>query len=115
MEATILSNQRLRKNVLGNRVDGKAYVVTHAGCSSDLLGKSTRRRDLTAQFLHSIARVLCEVPALSILLHWAHGPVEDEVFETRDRRRVTLDEFLSIFPDLDDDVRYILIPERAGE
>ena len=104
-----VSNTPIGQATRGNRPNGISYLVTEGGCSCSLLGRSHIGNNSTAQyFLHSIERALKQLPAISVLVHVCRNNLMDEKVRIRMKQHISFELLVSLFPNLEEDVRYII-------
>lgn len=93
----------------GNRINGKSYLLTEGGCSCSIIGKGhTKRRYVAKHFSELIERLLKEAPSVSILLHTCRSSWVDEEVQVARKQIISLENFVSLFPNLEEDVRYVI-------
>jgi len=93
----------------GNRNTGNSYVLTEGGCSCSFIGKSHNKAERASlNIIVGIKRLLEQAPIVSILIHNYRGDWRDEEVTAKCKKSITLEQFISAFPNLDEDVRYII-------
>ena len=97
--------------VAGGKATARSYLVLHAGCSSELLGKGRKRGDLSHVFVAAITNVLEQFPAVSFMVHFFKGTIEREVVTSRGKQFMTIKQFADTFPNVEEDIRYVV---RSG-
>jgi len=107
------TNFPIGRSILAPSGQGKAYLVTVNGCSMDLMGRTSKRKSRVDLFTDSLTAALAEVPSMWVLVHWTHGDVSEERIALRDRQKISLDTFLELFPNLEEDVRYTVLSPNA--
>jgi hypothetical protein len=92
------------------RAEGRAcYVITEGGCSCALLGRGHRAGPHRDRFLQGLAKLIEQAPAVSILIHTSQGNWRAEQINLKAKKTLGLCEFKTIFPHLEEDVRYAII------
>ncbi len=87
--------------------DAVVYHVLSSGCSCDLLKKELCR-EIVQLFKAGFSDLMSTVSVTSVLNHWYHNQYEDEKIIIRKEVKVLLEEFLEIFPDIEEDVKYLI-------
>ncbi len=83
------------------------YHVVSGGCSCDF-AKKAGRKEMIQLFKEGFERLMVRVSVASVLNHWYHGLCEEEQVEVKREEKVLLDEFLELFPRIEEDVKYVI-------
>jgi hypothetical protein len=92
----------------GNRTDASACLVTVGGCSTDILGRGSRKRTRSAEFLAALRIVVQRMGGVAIVAHFCHGDVREESVAVTDTVAMSYEEFEAQFADIREDVRYVI-------
>ena len=90
----------------------RAVIVTHNGCSTDIMNRNGRTGDVSDLFCRGLERLclVCHYPV--VLVHFFRERVCDEEVIVKRKAKVVLSEFLGRFPDhVDEDRRYVLMSD----
>ena len=97
------------KAVVGGTSGRQAFLVTHNGCSCDLVNRKRRGKGFSDAFLTAISSACENSKSVSLLLHWFNGDVRTEAIPVSERTKANLTEFVAQFPALREDTRYIIV------
>jgi hypothetical protein len=100
---------------LGNRREGKAFLLSVNGQPEIILDKGYWRNHSSHLLKAGIARLVSVYPVVSFLFHWLSADVSIARVEASTKRDLTIDDFLEMFPNrVQEDVRYVvhLSPSR---
>lgn len=106
-EVTLLP---IGRATLGQRPKGNAYLVTFRGCSTDLNGMGSSRKNCPHLFINGIQKILEKSVSVSFLTHWFTTFITEEEVHCKDTLHIQLSEFVNLFPKLiANDIRYTVI------
>ena len=83
-------------------------LVLSRGCSTDILGKSDKSPNYSQKFLRFLNKLVKISPAVSLLVHFAKGQIHLEKVIAKNKQKTSFDAFKQLFPDLDEDIRYVI-------
>ncbi|MFW6151926.1 MAG: hypothetical protein ACOC6C_03025 [Verrucomicrobiota bacterium] len=110
LELKEISNTPFGKAVCGQKKGSVAYLITLRSTSTDLLDKGNSKNHASQLIVEMVKTLLQANHSVSLLVHFFSGRVASEVVLFSGRERMSQDDFRVRFPDIDDDVRYTIIP-----
>jgi hypothetical protein len=110
IELRDVTGTELSLAVCGEKQGAQAYAVLVHGYSTDLLDKGPVRERCSQSFVHFMHQLTAQLPAASFLTHLCRGDLEMENVVVREKRDITWQEFIDLYPRVEEDVRYILKP-----
>lgn len=111
MRLVDVSDSFFGQATIGQSEGMHAYLVTHRGCSTDIMDKGPKNQRCSARFISGVAEVLKFVPELSFLIHVFRGDVRKEKVTVKRSEVLKSNSFIHCFPKYEADVRYVV--ERA--
>src|SRR5688572_18090203 len=102
-----ISDSPFGRACLGN-LPGSAYLTNVL----DLKRIKRNGPDYFTEFHESLYRFLTDNPSVYVLPHWVSGEILKEEVTVQRSKRISLREFEALFPDLEEDVRYVVTLER---
>lgn len=75
----------------------------------DLLNRSDKKHQYASIFKDFIHAVSNEMTTVSVVLHWARGQIHVEKIPAGGKKKISSHVFLGIYPDIEEDVRYVLL------
>ena len=97
--------------LLGGREDGHVVVVTHRGCSTDIMNRNGRTPDASRFFRAGLSQLVSICPHISIFVHWFRGDIHKETPVVQDKVKIQAGVFIDRFPnEIVEDVKYLLLP-----
>ena len=110
LELKEISNTPFGKAVCGQKKRSVAYLITLRSTSTDLLDKGNSNNVSSHLIVEMVKTLLQANHSVSLLVHFFRGRVASEVVSLSGRERMAQDDFCVKFPDIDNDVRYTIIP-----
>jgi len=109
----IASSSPIGQAARGNRTSSVSYILTEGGCSCALVGKNhSRGKSLDKNFAKGLGMLLQKLPSISILLHTSRSNWQNELVCAREKRFASLETFCFLFPNIEEDVRYVISPYK---
>ncbi len=108
---TRISNSSIIESVIGGTLNADVFLTTMYGDSHELLDKGDPKRNCSAAFIDGVGSILTEAKSVSVLLHWYRGHVEFETLPSCPKRKISLRKFTQLYPNIEEDVRYVVVAE----
>ena len=103
-----LSDEPIVRAIIGDHPEREAYAVTLKGCSCDVLVGGHRAAGRPELVIEGLTKLLDDVPAAAVLNHWFTRAIADADVKCSGEHPTTIARFNELYPDLEDDVRYII-------
>jgi hypothetical protein len=103
------------RQIIGNRPSGRAVLVTHHGCSTDIIDRHGKARDITKKFRDGLEHLLSACGYATVLVHFFRGNVKEEALSIAGKIKIGRTRFLSQFPSrIDEDTKYAIVPDSES-
>jgi hypothetical protein len=94
------------KRTIGNKKNGKAYLLTVNGISHALFDITFKQEDSSSIFLVGLNKIISITYHAYVLVHWCKGLVEKEAFDVSEKS-LSMSEFRAVYSkSIALDVRY---------
>lgn len=88
----------------------EAYLVTIGQVSDGIVGQGRSNEEYPKWFLQGMEEALKRFSHISLVLMWAQGQGTLKELPLKGEAKVSLEKFSSQFPDIEQNVRYIILP-----
>lgn len=93
---------------IGGYQDGRAYLVTMNGSSTELLGRGPTKKNHPEYFINGVEKLLQHLHSVAFVVHWFTGMVKYEKVSISHKESISFAELKTQFSSLQEDTRYII-------